>query len=135
MNLKKIREYYQQAVALHPTAHSDLKKALKTHERVPKFIDNLFFEIMKVQDQRVISGKKQYADKHIQDLVYDMTNLFITGLEHQYKEREKSELAKTAEKAKQDYQSDLDKSASGKMHGEFEELTKEAGVVFHEERN
>lgn len=119
---QKVRDYYEQAIKLHPTAPSELKHSLRSNERVPTFIDNLAIEIQKVQDMRLSKDKSPFPDKVIQDTVYDMTNIFIENIERLAKERMMSDLDKQAIKAKSDYQKDLQSSASGKLTGEFEEL-------------
>ncbi len=119
---KKVREYYNEAIRLHPTAPDELKHSLRSNERVPSFIDNLALEIQKVQDMRLAQDKNPFPDKTIQSLVYDMTNIFIGNVEKLAQERMMSDLDKQAIKAKADYQKDLQASASGKLSGEFEEL-------------
>lgn len=119
---QKVREYYDQAVKLHPSAPTELKHSLRSNEMVPSFIDNLAIEIQKVQDMRLKKDKSPFPDKVIQETVYDMTNIFIANLERLASERMMSDLDKAAIKAKADYQKDLEASASGKLTGEFEEL-------------
>lgn len=126
---------YEEAVQLHPTASSDLKRALRAHERVPSFITNLCTEIEKVQDHTMRTKQKKFSDKLIKELVYDMTNIFITGIESEAKTRFESQAAKVLRESEAQSKKDLDQSATGKLTGEYKELADEAGMIMIDERS
>lgn len=126
---------YEEAVQLHPTAPSDLKRALKAHERVPSFITNLCVEIERVQDLTMRTKQKKFSDKLIKELVYDMTNMFIAGVESEAKARYESDVAKTLRESQAQSKKDLESSATGKLSGEYKDLADEAGMIMTDERS
>lgn len=126
---------YQEAVQLHPTANSDLKRALKSHERVPLFINNLCKEIEKAQEYRLRTKKKKYLESTIKSLVYDMTNVFISGIEMEAKQRYESDMQKMIREQEARAKQDLESSASGKLTGEYADLANEAGLTMTDERS
>lgn len=90
MFLSKIRQYYHEAVRL-ADAPSDLKDALKSHERVPVFVDNLADQFRQIQEKRL----KPIEEKHIREIVYEMTDLFIASVKAQAEERYQTQAQKT----------------------------------------
>lgn len=99
-----IYQDYLEAVALSPNATPQLKAALKTNERVPAFLENLQAEVHK--NQHLLDRQS------IKQLVYDLTNVFILVVEGAYRQREMSDLALMAEKAKQEKKDDLTRMAT-----------------------
>ena len=91
-----IRKFYREAVALK-NCDLALKNALNTSERIPAFIDNLSIEFQKVQMKRI----KPIEEKHIREIVYDFTDLFIAGLETEAKLRYESDAQKAVRLAEQ----------------------------------
>lgn len=122
---KFVRETYDEAIRLHPTINSELKIALKSNERVPAFIDYLADEIEIAQDAMIAKGAEKIKDETLKGLVYDLTNLFIQGLEKRANERMESDAMRLLRKAKEDYKKDLDESATGNLTGDFAELAKD----------
>lgn len=120
---------------LHPTANSELKRALKAHERIPTFIENMCKEIDKVQTLAIKRRKKKYDDHTIKSLVYDMTNIFISGIEQEARKRYESDAQKFLNQQKEQEQKDLDASATGKLSGEYKEIADEAGLIMTDERS
>lgn len=98
------RRVYQDTIAKHE--NTELKRALKTHERVPAFIDNLAREL----------GGLTFDVKPatIEMCVRDMTNLFIRCVETGSKER---------------LMSDLEKLRIKQREAEAEEFRKEAAEL------
>lgn len=136
MHYKKlVIESYQEAVRLHPTANSELKAALKAHERVPLFVENMCKELDKVQAKAIAKRGRPYNEKHIKELVYDMTNLFINGVEEVARKRYESEAKKYLEQKQAQERADLEASASGKLQGEYVDLVKEGGITMTDERS
>lgn len=119
---KKVREYYHEAVVLHPKASSELKRTLKSNERVPAFIDNLVVQIERAQEQRLKNGKKVFSDKVIKELVYDFANIFIIGIEEQAKRNYESDLARIARQDAESYRHALDKASKGGITDSLKEL-------------
>jgi hypothetical protein len=73
-----LREYiiddYRERIELRSDIPSELKKSLRTNERVPVFIDNL---------KKAIDGipRKIKIDRmKLKNLVYDMTDIFINNV-------------------------------------------------------
>lgn len=117
-----VRTTYAEAVRLHPTASSDLKRALKYNERVPSFIDNLAREFDKIAGKRIRLRQKMPDTKHLKEIVYDMVNVFIGTIEIETKKRYETDLEKAATKAKAAEAEALEKASEGVMTNEFEEM-------------
>jgi len=124
MDQKRLRQMYHQAVLSHPTAPTELKHSLKSNERVPQFIDNLYIQIKQVQAMRLSQKKPPFEDSIIQGLVNDLTNMFIHNIKTIADHKMKSDLDKMLIKTKADYENDLNLTASGKPSGDFEEIIK-----------
>ena len=124
-----VRNAYHEAILLHPTASSELKRSLKSNDRVPKFVDDVAIEVENVQKAFDLKGLEKLDDHAIKGLVYDLTNLFIQGVEKRAEEMHMSDAQKMLIKQRSDYQKDLDN-----MTGDFADLIKEGGVKFTEER-
>lgn len=97
MNIEKlILDAYKSAVALS-TAPSELKHALKTNERVPRFIAKLKEEVNKLPPQFI-------NELTIINLTTDLTNLFLHNVktaadQKAMSEAEKHKLAHEMERA------------------------------------
>lgn len=76
---------YQEFVRTYPCS-DEFKKFLKTHERVPTFIDNLTREFHSVH--------KRVKRESIEKAIHDMTRLFIRGALKLAEERSMSEIRK-----------------------------------------
>lgn len=90
---KLIYDSYCEAVALSK-APNELKRALKTHERTPVFINNLEKELKKV-DPRILNTIT------IKNTVYDLTNLYIHNVMRLANEKQMSALDKFQMQQKQ----------------------------------
>ncbi len=119
---------YQEAISLLPGIPTELRKGLRTHERVPKFIDNLVREISTLPPQLKPDRLK------IKRIVYDITNMFVVNARRHVEEQQMSELAKLAEKKKAQDAQDLAATAEGKPQGEYEELAQE-NVISGEDKD
>lgn len=116
MDLKRlIQEDYQESIRLMDIPEG-LRKALRAHERTPKFLDNLLFEISK------LPPKLQPDRIGIKKIVYDLTNLFALNVKRKFDEESMSKVAQDAMKAKAQELKDLDSTVSGKSAGIYEEL-------------
>ena len=81
-----IIRHYREAVALS-TVPDELKRSLKTNERIPSFIDNLHRELAAVPN---------LSAESIQTTVYDLTMLTLDMIEKQARENYLTEAAKSA---------------------------------------
>lgn len=101
MDLKYLcRQDFQEYVQLAQIPE-DLKRALRSHERVPLFIDNMASEFQKVPF---------HVDREtIKKTVYDFTEIFLRNVMRVADERAMSDLAKQAmiDKAKEMAEADL----------------------------
>ena len=129
-----VKKTYQEAIALKQIP-SDLKVALKSHERIPLMFKNLAAELDKVQASRLIKKKKPISEKILKDVIYDMVDIFIAGVEMEAKKRYESDLAKAASEAEAQKAKDLDATASGKVSGEYQEIFEEGGVTATDDRS
>lgn len=119
---KIVREAYQEAIALNVTIDAELKAALRAHERVPAFIDNLALEIEKVAALRQKRGKRNLDEKIVKEMVYDVTAIFIAGLQTQAKRNFESDMERIAREQALQKQKDLEQTAEGNISGDYEEF-------------
>lgn len=91
------RRDYKEYLELHKADLPDgLLSALKTHERVPLFIDNLAKELQEVQARGLSVDRVT-----IKNAVYDLTATFIETVKAQAETRQLSELEKIRRKEAQ----------------------------------
>lgn len=98
---------YQERVMTNPSIPSELKVSLKSHERVPVFVDNLVGEINRFPSKIKIDRVK------LKSLVYDMTDVFVLGVKATAEDRYKSDLDKMIAKEKAKEQFELDNQGNG----------------------
>lgn len=79
---KKIVTHYQERVKTAEIPN-ELRRALKTEERIPLFVDNLTRELSKVRNLR---------EDQLRDSVYSMTDVFIAAVKAKAEQRNLSEL-------------------------------------------
>lgn len=121
----KVERWFKEAVQLHPTASSDLKQTLlRGHPGLDAFLRRITREIEKA-DLHLRRQGKIVKQKTMQDLVYDMTNYFIIGMEGEANRRRESDLARIAREAEQNKIQEFESVLAGNAVGEFAE----AGVV------
>ena len=131
---KQITQSFKEAVRLHPTCNSELKKVLLKEPKnnfVTQYLEKLTIEFQLVNDLRLKQGKGLATSKHVKELVYDMTNYFIYSMDLHAERRAESDLARMARQESLDKFKDMDSTADGKPLGEFAE----AGVFLDETRN
>lgn len=118
-NLRQwIMEDYQERVRLNPEIPDELKRALKTHERVPIFVDNLLGEIKKFP-------KNHKMNRHmLKQLVYGMTDLFCKNAQTVAENRYKSDIQKELERQAAADPFKLDNQGNG--------VIEEMGVEVHD---
>lgn len=130
----KVRQWFKEAVNLHPTAASELKHSVLQENPVPLnvqlFLDNLTRELKKADKINMRRGV-YLKEKTYQETVYDMTNLFISGFESVVNKRKESELARVAREAEDAKKKEFDDVLAGNATGEFAE----AGVISDEKED
>jgi hypothetical protein len=133
--LEFVRKTYQEAIALNSKIPSDLKIALKSHERMPLLFQNLAIELQKVQDLYRARGKPPVSEKTMKSLVYDVTDMFISGVESEAKSRYESDAQKALKELEAQKLKDIQETASGNVSGEYQEIFDEGGVIATSERD
>lgn len=94
MDIKDLcRKTYADFIDSYPFLNSELRRALKTHERIPVFIDNLAKDLGRLNHQ----VKRETVIKAVQD----MTQFFIKTVEWQAQERLITPLEKALRKVRQ----------------------------------
>lgn len=91
------RKTYQEYV-LTADIPNDLRNALKAHERVPVFIDNLAKEISYISNGPALFklGNKRITRDEIISITRDFTKVFIQNVHRQAEEKMMSDAAKKA---------------------------------------
>jgi len=125
---------YQKAL-LSIDIDSDLRRALKSHERVPKFIANLSEEFTKLAAHRIKIGKPLPSDKHLESLVQDFTHVFIAGIKNDAEKRYESDIKKMLRKSEQDSRDDLESTIAGNASGDYADLIEEGGITSLDSRD
>lgn len=119
---EQVRKSYNEAVSLHPTADADLKQALRSNERVPRFIDNLSLELGKLAEIRAKRNKQPIDEVHIKEIVYEMTDTFIKGLIGNATRLRESDLARIAREDQEAKQREIELASQGQMTGDFKDM-------------
>lgn len=79
------RKIYRETIEKQDTVPSELKRALRTHERVPAFIDNLAKELLKVNPRT--------SRVNLELAVRDLTLLFVGAVKTAAEQKALSPLA------------------------------------------
>lgn len=66
---------YQERVALSPDIPADLRRALRTHERVPAFMSRLLAQIKQCEKKGLHLSREL-----IKQMTYDFTDMFIKAV-------------------------------------------------------
>lgn len=107
---------YQERVAMRDDIPSELKRALKSHERVPLFVDNLTREINKIPEARA-KAKIRRAFKmdrmKLKNIVYDLTDIFINNVKAMAEQKAMSEAEQERLRKKTDDIYGLDAQGNG----------------------
>jgi len=125
MMMFKVRQWFEEAVRLHPTASSELKQTLlRGHPNLDEFLRKITVQLNQaylilLKKGTIIKPKTQ------QDFVYDLTNYFILGMEGEAKRRYESDLARSAREAEAAKLQEFESVLEGNAIGEFAE----AGVI------
>lgn len=130
-----VEETYKEAIALNNKIPSDLRSALKSHNKIPLFLHNLALELDKLQTLKQKQGKEPIAETKLKQIVYDFTDLFITGVKAKAEADYQSDIQKQMLAAKAQAEKDIDATASGKVSGDYADIFKEGGVHMTDERS
>lgn len=130
-----VEETYKEAIALNNKIPSDLKAALKSHQKIPLFLHNLALELDKLQMLKQKQGQQPIAETKLKQIVYDFTDLFITGVKAKAEADYQSDIQKQMLAAKAQAEKDIDATASGKVSGDYADIFKEGGVHMTDERS
>ena len=130
-----VKTTYKEAVALNPRIPSDLKVALKTHEKIPLFFKNIAQELEKAQEERLKRNQKPFSEKVIKDFIYDVTEIFISGVRAEAEARAQSEIERLAKKAEADKKKDLESTIKGEAKGDYADVIKEGGIITTDDRS
>jgi proline dehydrogenase len=110
------REQYAARVAMRQDIPNELKRALKTHERVPVFVDNL---VKQLNHPKI---RKDIGQATIIMAIHDMTDIYINNVMKMADERRLSDLEKSRRvKKSEDLQ--LVRDLADSMMGEAGEHT------------
>jgi hypothetical protein len=104
---------YQEAVLLSK-APTELKDALKTSDRIPRFIENLTAELRGCENAGVNLTRMQ-----IKEVVYNMTDWFLACLEANGKRMAASDAEKARIKAVEQEADQFDKDGNADLTEEF----------------
>jgi len=85
-----VRADFAEFVKVDPAVPEDLRRALRTNERVPGFIDRLAQELQQVEDNGIKLDRLK-----IKMVVYELTATFVGLLKHRANEMEMSDIAKS----------------------------------------
>jgi hypothetical protein len=130
-----IKKTYQEAVALNTKIPLDLRTALKSHEKIPLFFKNIAEQLERAQSDRLAKGKKPFREDTIKSFVYDVTEIFVSGVKAEADARAQSEIERLATKAEADRKKDLEATVAGKAQGDYADVIKEGGVQIIGERS
>lgn len=118
----KVLKWYEEAVRLSE-CDSELKRKLLSPRRPPKlnlFIDNMCKAF--VDADKLLVGRGLFVkETTMQTTVYDMTKVFITGIELEAKRMYESDLDKAARKAEADKVAAMDNFLAGGTDNEYAE--------------
>lgn len=101
---------YRERVSLNPNIPGELRSALKTHERVPVFVDNLCKEIAKFDR---LPKKIKIDRMKLKKLVYDMTDMFCLAVKSEADNRYKSDIEKAIMRRDSEERFKLDNEGNG----------------------
>ena len=120
---------YREHIALKQDIPYDLRVALRSHERMPKFFYNIAKEIENLQDHYLKTGKDPVDEKTIKEIIYDVTDMFINGVKAEAEKRQESDAKRLLAEKKAQELKELDATASGTPTGEFEEIFEDGGII------
>jgi len=128
INREGVKKWFEEAVRLDATAPSDLKEVLlRGHPNIEGFLDRMTKQLREAERINLRRGK-HIKPKTFQDTVYDLTKLFMKGMEGEARRRYESDMQKIMRRKEEDKIKEFDSVLAGKPEGEFAE----AGVLHDE---
>lgn len=127
----KVRNWFMDAVKLHPTANYELKKSIERGgARVDLCIDNIVKEIEKANI--ILAPKGLFVtEETMRSTTYDLCDVFILGAELEAKRRYESDLEKAARAAEASKAKEADDFLAG---GTDNQYAQELGLINGEEK-
>lgn len=127
----KVRAWFMDAVALHPTANTELKASIKRGgARVDLCIANIVKEVEKANI--LLAPKGLFVtEETMRSTTYDLCDVFILGAELEAKRRYESDLEKAARAAEVSKAKEADDFLTGGTENEY---AQELGLVNGEEK-
>lgn len=116
------RQIYQERVKTNHTIPESLRTALKAHERVPGFIDDLARRIQVCQDRRVKDKGRPFLEATIKATIRDCVDLFFKAVQMKADKMHQSDMSKILEQTKAQEIKDMEATIAGKPSGVFEEM-------------
>jgi bacterioferritin (cytochrome b1) len=107
---------YQERILTVQGIPDDLRRALKDHERVPLFVENLTREIKKIEQ---VKPKFKMDRVKLKSLVYDMTDVFWRAVKTTAEDKYKSEIERQIKSSSSE---DLFKGLDAQGNGFISEL-------------
>lgn len=117
----KIKEYFTEAIRMNMTLDSEFKSAILRHDRTNTYLENMSGELAKAQ-QRLIRKGKILRLETMKNIVYDMSDVFVSSIKIEAQQRHESVLAKLARQEEAQKKADMDATIAGKPQGDYEEL-------------
>lgn len=130
-----VRKTYQEAIALKTDIPSDLRTALRAHERMPLLFQNLALEIERAQDLQNRKGKAHYSDKTIKGLIYDVIDIFIAGVVSEATRRYETDAEKYLRFKEEKEAQDLKDTAAGNPTGDYKDIFDDGEIKMTDERS
>ena len=128
MNVEQLcRETYQEFVRTAPGIDDELRRALRAHERIPRFLDNLAreFTIIEKMDPR-FRGVNRITRDEIVDMTRQFCAVFCKNVKLQYDQRVMSDNAKAVIRDEQQRTKEMNQLADDLIEGSDEKTTKNA---------
>jgi hypothetical protein len=127
----KISTWFYQAV--EESQHKyELKQAiLKKPLHVKEFEQSLISNVLEATPIAARKIGQDIKTENLKSLVYDLTNIYLNGIEKEAQRRIQSDIARAIEARKKQDLEDLDKTVSGTPSGEFKEYIKD-GLILDE---
>ena len=122
MNLREfVIKEYQATVRNHASVPKALKEALATHERVPRFMDQLCAQLRN-------PAFKNHSNNDLRKIIQDATNFFLALIQRKAEEQAMSDIEKATVRQRVSDQNVIDKAVdSGIIDEEVIDVLKRQG--------
>lgn len=112
---------YQEAIALNTSIPAELRRSLKTNERVPIFLERLAAQLDQIERRKLNLSRMR-----IKSIVYDMTDFFVNNLKRKIDMDTKSKIANQS-KSGVELAAQLDDQGNGEVP--------ELGIIIRDRAN